>query len=240
MNLDIDRIVHPGQPSAHSPNHHARLLVSPDDPEGTSPFLLMAEDWFSPPAGFPEHPHRGLQTVTIVLERGLEARHHTAGPGVHSLQLWLNLASDHEMEGAGYREQRAAQTPVHRGVGYEVRVHAGRFGEVGHGHASPWPLTLLDVTIKDGKRIEIEVAPGERAFIYVLKGGLRFEIDDTAAGPEDVVWFKVAPRADGEPVVAGVEAEVLARFLFFASPVIDEPVVTHGALLIEQPGVTVT
>ncbi|MGE5096505.1 MAG: pirin family protein [Betaproteobacteria bacterium] len=253
MNLDIDRILHPERRSARSPSHQARLVVSPDDFEATSPFLLMAEDWFSPPAGFPEHPHRGLQTVTIVLEGALEHRDHTGahgelsagdvqwmtagrgvlhsempGPqGVHSLQLWLNLPAGEKMAGAAYRNQRARDTPVQRGPGYEVRVYAGRFGEVRHPHASLWPLTLLDVSIKQGKRVEIDVAPGERSFVYLLKGGVRFEGDDTAAAAEDVVWFAVAPDC-GERVVLGVEADTPSRLLFFASPVIDEPVVAHG------------
>lgn len=259
MNLDIDRILHPERRSGDSPHHQARLVVAPGDFEATSPFLLMAEDWFSPPAGFPEHPHRGLQTVTIVLEGSLEHRDHMGGHGVlsagdvqwmtagrgvlhsempgpqgaHSLQLWLNLPSEQKMVGAAYRDQRAAQTPVHRGIGYEVRVHAGRFGAARKPHGSLWPLTLLDVTIKAGKRVEIDVEPGERSFLYMLRGGVRFEGDDTAAEAEDVVWFRVAPDC-GERVVLGVEADAPSRFLFFASPVIDEPVVAHGPFVMNS------
>jgi redox-sensitive bicupin YhaK (pirin superfamily) len=112
-------------------------------------------------------------------------------------------------------------------VGYQVRIYAGRFGEVRQPHASLWPLTLLDVAIDEGKRVEIDVAPGERSFVYLLEGGVHFESDGTQAGAEDVVWFKVAPDC-GERVVLGVGADTPCRFLFFASPVIDEPVVAHG------------
>src|SRR3954447_17038764 len=148
MDLPIDRIRHAEPPSGNSPAHRARLVVQPDEFAASSPFLLMAEDWFAPPAGFPDHPHRGIQTVTIVLEGGLEHRDHTrahgvlgAGDiqwmtagrgvihsempskeGVHSLQLWLNLPAKQKMSGASYSDQLARDTPVRRGAGYEVRV----------------------------------------------------------------------------------------------------------------------
>src|SRR5258707_9364593 len=114
MDIEIDRIAHADPPSEQSPAHRPRLVVPPQDFERASPFLLLAEDWFSPPAGFPDHPHPGLHTVTIVLEGDLEHRDHTGAHcalgeghiqwmiagrrvlhsdmprklGVHSLQLW--------------------------------------------------------------------------------------------------------------------------------------------------------
>jgi quercetin 2,3-dioxygenase len=253
MDLEIDRIQRADPRSSHSPAHQARLVVSPDDFAATSPFLLMAEDWFSPPAGFPDHPHRGMQTVTIVLEGGLEHRDHTGAhgvlgagdvqwmtagrgvvhsempgrEGVHSLQLWLNLPASQKMTSASYRDQRAGDTPVKKGVGYEVRVYAGRHEDVAHPHSSLWPLTLLDVSLAGEKRVELEVPPGYRAFLYVLSGSGRIEGDDTPVKDEDVVWFKPVAK-DGEPGLLGLEADIPMRALLFAGPTIDEPVVAHG------------
>ena len=253
MDVQIDRIRRADPPNGN-PAHRARLVVQPDDFTATSPFLLMAEDWFSPPAGFPDHPHRGMQTVTIVLEGGLEHRDHTGAhgvlgagdiqwmtagrgvvhsempgeTGVHSLQLWLNLPASHKMSSATYRDQRAADTPVSTGPGYEVRVYAGKFGDVQHPHGSLWPLMLLDVRVQGEKRVEIEVPPGHRAFLYVVSGSGRIEGDDTAVKDEDVVWFKPPPANPKEPTVLGLEADIEMRALFFAAPVIDEPVVAHG------------
>jgi redox-sensitive bicupin YhaK (pirin superfamily) len=254
MDIQIDRIRRADPPSGDSPAHRARLVVPPDDFAATSPFLLMAEDWFSPPAGFPEHPHRGMQTVTIVLEGGLEHRDHTGAHGVlgagdiqwmtagrgvvhsempgeggvHSLQLWLNLPASDKMSSAAYRDQRAADTPAKRGPGYEVRVYAGRFEDVQHPHGSLWPLMLLDVRVQGEKRVEIDVPPGYRAFLYVVSGHGRIEGDDTAVTDEDVVWFQPAPAKAAERTVLGLEADIDLRALFFAAPVIDEPVVAHG------------
>jgi redox-sensitive bicupin YhaK (pirin superfamily) len=47
------------------------LVIAPDDPALTDPFLVLAEDWFSKP-GFNWHPHRGLETVTLVVDGVLE------------------------------------------------------------------------------------------------------------------------------------------------------------------------
>ena len=253
MDLEIDRIQRADPRSSRSPSHQARLVVAPDDFAASSPFLLMAEDWFAPPAGFPDHPHRGIQTVTIVLEGGLEHRDHTGAhgqlgegdiqwmtagrgvvhsempgeKGVHSLQLWLNLPAAQKMSEATYRDQRGADAPVKRGVGYEVRVYAGRHDGVDHPHASLWPLTLLEVRLKGEKRVELEVPPGYRAFLYVLSGSGRIEGDDTAVKDEDVVWFKPVP-AGSAPAILGLEADIDLRALLFAGPTIDELVVAHG------------
>jgi len=146
--------------------------------------------------------------------------------GVHSLQLWLNLPAAQKMAEATYRDQRVADTPVKRGRGYEVRVYAGRHAGLEQAHASLWPLTLLDVSLEGEKRVELEVPPGQRAFLYVVSGHGRIEGDDTPVKDEDVVWFK--PVAGGEPASLGLEADIKLRALLFAGPVIDEPVVAHG------------
>ena len=148
--------------------------------------------------------------------------------GVHSLQLWLNLPASHKMSSAAYSDQRLANTPVKKGVGYEVRVYAGRHGDVQHPHGSLWPLTLLDLRIQGEKRVEIEVPAGYRSFLYVLSGHGRIEGDDTAVSDEDVVWFKPAQADAKEGTVLGLEADINMHALFFAAPVIDEPVAAHG------------
>src|SRR5258706_4846654 len=254
MDLQIDRIRRADPPAGRSQSHRARLVVQPDDFAGTSPFLLMAEDWFAPPEGFPDHPHRGMQTVTIVLEGGLEHRDHTgahgvlgagdiqwmtagrgvvhsempSAAGVHSLQLWLNLPASEKMAAATHRDQRAAETPLKSGPGYQVRVYAGRHDDLEHPHGSLGPLTLLDVKLQGEKRVELVAPPGTRAFLYVVAGHGRIEGDDTAVTDEDVVWFKPVSADAKERAVLGLEADIDMRALFFAAPVIDEPVVAHG------------
>lgn len=57
-----------------------------------------------------------------------------------------------------------------------------------------------EVRIEAGKRAEYEVPPGQRAVVYVMEGSVRFEGDDTGAGPGDVVIFKAAEPGEGARV----------------------------------------
>ena len=114
----ISRITSVIPQGASSQVENKQLVIGAEGWEKTTPFLFLSEDWFGKPKGFEEHPHRGMQTVTVVLEGALEHRDHTgahgilkagdvqwmtAGHGVlhsemphgnetaHTLQLWLNL-----------------------------------------------------------------------------------------------------------------------------------------------------
>ncbi|HEX4055072.1 MAG TPA: pirin family protein, partial [Tepidisphaeraceae bacterium] len=79
MDKIIDRIVPAGPVNQRDPDHANRMIVAPEDFAAISPFLVLVEDWFRAPAGFPTHPHRGIQTVTFVLDGALEHRDHTGG-----------------------------------------------------------------------------------------------------------------------------------------------------------------
>jgi quercetin 2,3-dioxygenase len=254
MDLEIDRIDRAEPRAARSPAHQARVVFAPDDFRDTSPFLFMAEDWFAPPAGFPEHPHRGMQTVTVVLDGSLEHRDHTGGhgmleagdvqwmtagrgvlhsempghaTGVHTLQLWLNLPAAEKMAAAAYRDQRLADTPVARGEGYEVRVYAGRLRGVEHPHGSLWPMTLLDMRVQAGAHAQIEVPTGQRAFLYVVEGAAQIDGRRAPVRAEDVAWFKPGLPGGGAATLS-IASKADFRALLFAGPVIDEPVVAHG------------
>jgi redox-sensitive bicupin YhaK (pirin superfamily) len=194
-----------------------------------------------------------MQTVTFVVEGGLEHRDHTGAygvlgegdvqwmtagrgvihsemprpPGVHTLQLWLNLPAAQKMAEASYRDQRRDEAPAMRGDGFEVRVYSGKLDGVEHPHSSIWPLELFDVRAEPGKEIPIEVLPGYRAFLYVLTGSARLLPEDVAVKEEDVVWFRPVPRG-AENGTFRIRTDTAFRALVFAGPVIEEPVVAHG------------
>ena len=168
-----------------------QLVIGAEGWDRTSPFLFLSEDWFGKPKGFETHPHRGMQTVTIVLEGAIEHRDHTGAHGVlsagdvqwmtaghgvlhsemphgdetaHTLQLWLNLPAKMKMIPARYQDQRLKDTAVRKLEGGEVRVYAGRSGEVSHPHASDYPMALLDIRLKAGARLGQEVSTRDRGF----------------------------------------------------------------------------
>lgn len=73
-----------------------------------------------------------------------------------------------------------------------------------------------EVRIEAGRRAEFRVPQGSRVVVYVIEGTVRFEGDDTAANPGEIVWFK----ASGEPdAVLGMQADMAFRgTLVFGAP----------------------
>ncbi len=127
------------------------LVIAPGDFALSDPFLLMSEDWFSSP-GFDWHPHRGLETVTIVLDGALEhgdnlgsagvlapgdVQWMTAGRGIihrelafrnehaHTLQLWVNLPPAAKMAETRYQDLRAASQAMLAVPGASASVISG-------------------------------------------------------------------------------------------------------------------
>ena len=226
-----------------------QLVVGAEGYEATSPFLFLSEDWFEPPGGFEEHPHRGMQTVTMVLEGRLEHRDHTGAHGileagdvqwmtagrgvlhsempdgpVHTLQLWLNLPARLKMIPARYQDQRSRDTPVHQFADGSVRVYAGTCGGVSHGHGSDWPMWLLDIAL-EGAALTLDIPSGHRGFVYMLEGA--GSVGGRAAAKGDVVWF--------EPGEGALAVEGKLRGLAFSGPPIDEPVVAYGPFVMNTP-----
>ena len=253
MDLEIVEGWKVGAKETRSRTHAARLVIPPDDFAAHSPFLLMAEDWFAPPAGFPTHPHRGMETVTFVLEGQLEHRDHTGGhgvldaggvqfmtagngvlhsempgpEGVHSLQLWLNLPGKLKRTPAQYQDRHLSSTPVHQEAGVTARLYAGRLGAHHVAHGSTWPLTVIDLTLEAGAQYKLPLPAGQRAFIYLLAGEVKLGVNAVAMPPEAVALTEVGPAHDGTDTLR-FDAMTAARAIVCASPPIDEAVVAAG------------
>ncbi len=255
MDRRVSRIEAAATPQRGSATHANRFVVPADRFEARSPFLMMMEDWFAPPAGFPTHPHRGMETVTLVLEGSLEHRDHTGGHGVlnagdvqwmtagrgvmhsempgpggvHSLQLWLNLPAAQKMSRARYADQRAADAPAASGPGWEVRVYAGRQGEAEHAAGSSYPMGLCMATVHPGAECALEIAPDERGFLYVLEGAAAVGADSAALQAGQIAWLDPTGAASSEPdrllLLAGDKP---FRAALFSGRPIDEPVVAYG------------
>jgi redox-sensitive bicupin YhaK (pirin superfamily) len=172
------------------------LHVRPGDPDRTAPFLVLSEDRFSVP-GFEWHPHRGIETVTVVLDGALEheddaggegvleagdAQWMTAGRGIthrevaargahaHVLQLWLDLPARARSAAPGHQQLRAADRPRLVRPGAEVDVLAGTVDGV-TGLARPAsPAQVVLVTLDPGAVLDLPVPAADRAFALVIEG----------------------------------------------------------------------
>ena len=232
-----------------------RLVIGTDDFASISPFLRFSEDWFAAPGGFETHPHRGMQTVTLVLEGALHHTDHTGADGVlragdvqwmtagrgvlhsempyrrelaHTLQLWLNLPAAAKMAPARYVDQPLAKVPVRRLPGVEARIYAGRSGDIAQPHGSDWPMMMIDLRVDAGHSFVVEVPAGYRGFLYVLDGSARLGSEGTAAEAPQVAWFEPRLASGDEVDTVTVAAQTAFRAIVCAGPPIDEPVVAYG------------
>ena len=262
MERKADRIEHPIEFGANEQVQRKRVVLHSDDFAAQSPFLRLSEDWFAAPGGFETHPHRGMQTVTLVLDGALHHRDHTGADGVlrtgdvqwmtagrgvlhsempygreraHTLQLWLNLPATAKMIPARYVDQRAAAVPVQREAGVERRVYAGNFDGVAQPHGSEWPMMLVEIAMDPGATFRQALPAGYRGFLYVLEGKAKIGADGRSITAPDVAWFE--PTRGAAPTANDtipIVAEETFRALLYAGPPIDEPVVAYGPFVMNS------
>ena len=229
------------------------------------PFLLF--DYFASDdprdylAGFPMHPHRGIETVTYMVD-GLV--HHkdvlgnegdiaagdvqwmTSGDGIfheemprpvdgrmEGCQLWVNLPAKDKMSPPRYREVSAATIPeVALPDGGRLRVVAGEaFGVKGAVGEIAVDPLYLDVSLPPGGSITLPVGPESAAFAFVLRGSGRFESESGAGQAVEAPLMVVFD--DGDEVRAAADREL--RFLLIAGRPIREPVARYGPFVMNTP-----
>lgn len=174
------------------------------------PFLMLdhfgSDDPVDYIAGFPWHPHRGIETVTYMLAGAVEhedSMHNrgvirsgdiqwmTAGSGIlhqempqrydgvmSGFQLWVNLPSTHKMMPPRYQDVPASHIPEFNWKGISVRLAAGQF----NGYTGPVrdiivkPL-FLDMTVPAGIEQTFDVEESHTVFAYVFEGSAYFDTD---------------------------------------------------------------
>jgi len=220
-----------------SPTMRSRAAFLPESANRTDPFLALAEDWVETGGGFPEHPHRGFETVTLILEGAQEHRDSTgesgvlhvddvqwmtAGRGVlhsemprgsvHGLQLWVNLPAAERMRPARYQNLPARVIPTVVGDGVRTRVIAGEHAGVRGVAQTITPLHVLDVRLDD--KASFERAHERRAIAYVIDGA----VDGHASG--SVLYL--------EPGDQVLRSRGASRLLWMEGDPIGEPIVARG------------
>jgi redox-sensitive bicupin YhaK (pirin superfamily) len=235
--------LHPGM----NPQHRVRMVLEPGKWREYDPFLMLAEDWFVP-GTFGDHPHRGFETVTFVLEGEIEHRDNhggrgvlrvgdaqwmTAGRGVvhseeagpngaHSLQLWLNLPRALKMTAPRYQDLRGGEMPTRTQPGAELRVFSGRSGDVLGPALNHVPVTMVEMRVEEGGIARQELPPTFNAFFYLVDGSGRFGAQRAAATAGQVVWFEIE---EGDVLI---EADAPLYGLLYAGEPIREPVASRG------------
>ena len=167
------------------------------------PFLLLdvfdstdPDDYIK---GFPMHPHRGLETVTYLMEGSLEhedslgnkgtivsggCQWMTAGKGVihqempvasprlFGMQLWVNLPKRNKMDEPKYQAVTPDQIPLVKEEGAELRIISGNYkGKAGAVQPDYVKVTFMDLTLDAGGTWSMDTPHDDTVFVYVLEGG---------------------------------------------------------------------
>lgn len=219
------------------------------------PFLMLdafrndnPEDYIG---GFPDHPHRGFETITYMLAGRM--RHHDSvgnegllGPGgaqwmttgsglIHSelpeqeeglmegFQLWLNLPAKNKMVAPSYRDIPPDAIPEFTTAdGVRVRVLAGASHEVAGAVQRPDTEPLyIDVHLPAGSHFEQAIPAGHNAFTYTYRGSVRI-------GETEVPDRQMAVLANDGLAFVRVEAIEDSRCLIIAGKPLHEPIAQHG------------
>jgi quercetin 2,3-dioxygenase len=229
-----------------------RVIGQPGLPD-LDPFLLFdafgSDDPGAYIAGFPDHPHRGFETVTYMLEGRMRHRDSrgneglltagsvqwmTAGSGLlHSempeqeegrmagFQLWVNLPAKDKMMPPRYQDIAPDKVPlVDLGHGVTAKLLAGTLNGV-TGPVDPGATQpfYADLSFVSGGRAVIPLTPGHNAFAYVFEGA-------ASVGGTALPRGSIGVLGDGDDVV--IEAVADARVLVIAGKPLREPVARYG------------
>lgn len=228
------------------------------------PFLLLdhfqsttAADY---QAGFPLHPHRGIETVTYLLTGAVRHRDSVGntgeiGPGdlqwmsagrgilheempqvrpegVAGFQLWVNLPAKQKMSAPRYQNIHSSEIPIiERDRGASVRVIAGTVdGTTGPITGIVAEPSYLDVALAGEGSLVLPIPPGHSAFAYLFDGEARFGATERT--------LVTAPRlivwGDGGSVEVHAEKNP-TRFLLVSGKPLNEPIARYGPFVMNTP-----
>lgn len=256
----VERLVL-GMPTSDGAGVRLTRVLTQNLQRRLDPFLMLdafrnehPEDYIG---GFPDHPHRGFETVTYMLAGRM--RHHdsagnagllgpggvqwmTAGSGlIHSelpeqeeglmegFQLWLNLPARDKMIAPSYRDLPARLIPeFDTAEGVHVRVIAGAsHGVVGAIQREATQPLYLDVHLPAGGRFTQAIPSGHNAFVYVYRGSV--EVAEAAVADRTMA---ILANDGGEGVELFADAD--ARALIIAGQPLGEPIAQYGPFVMNS------
>jgi redox-sensitive bicupin YhaK (pirin superfamily) len=255
LSREVEQTVR-GQPTSDGAGVRLTRLVGNQLQHRLDPYLMLDAFGSDHPddyiAGFPDHPHRGFETITYMIAGRMlhrdSAGHEgllesggvqwmTAGRGViHSeipqqesglmqgFQLWLNLPARDKMREPWYRDFRAAELPrVVTPEGVTVTVIAGHsHGTTGAVTREVTEPTYLDLMLPAGVQFEQALPPEHNAFVYVYEGSVELAGRTVVAG--ELAILANTAGAGG----VRLQSTTLARALLIAGRPLGEPIVQYG------------
>jgi len=252
------------RPTSDGAGVKIQRAISPAKENVFDPFLMLDEifsdDAADYMAGFPEHPHRGFETVTYMLEGKMLHRDHmgnegllesgdvqwmTAGRGVlhsempqqeqgrmHGFQLWVNLPARLKMIPANYQEFKASKIPqVNFGSASSLKVIAGSYNHDGKNIIGP-----VEAKHVDGEYFDVSLAAGDifTTHIKASKKAFFYVIKGELElqGKDGLQKIRAKQTALlSEGEILEIKALQDAQFLLIAGEPISEPMVQYGPIV---------
>lgn len=203
-NIEVNQIIDP-IPATDGAGVKLKRSIGVE-PNYFDPFLMLdefgSEDKDDYIAGFPPHPHRGIETVTYMLAGDFEHKDSTGGEGrmtagdvqwmktgsgiihsempamkegkLHGFQLWINMPAKMKMSKPEYHYIDADQMAVHTDNEKQIKVIAGKF-EKAEGPIKGHNVEPIyfDIELKKGKEFSYEIPTTHNSFIYLIDGEIK-------------------------------------------------------------------
>jgi len=203
-NIEVNQIIDP-IPATDGAGVKLKRSIGVE-PNYFDPFLMLDEfgsenkdDYI---AGFPPHPHRGIETVTYMLAGDFEHKDSTGGEGrmtagdvqwmktgsgiihsempamkegkLHGFQLWINMPAKMKMSKPEYHYIDADQMAVHKDTDKQIKVIAGKF-EKAEGPIKGHNVdpVYFDIELKKGKEFIYEIPSSHNSFVYLIEGEIK-------------------------------------------------------------------
>ena len=253
----VERLIQ-GQATSDGAGVRLTRLLTQDLQRRLDPFLMLDLFGTENPGdyigGFPDHPHRGFETITYMLQGRMRHRDSagnegllvpgsvqwmTAGRGViHSempeqqegamegFQLWLNLPGRDKMQAPWYRDIASTEIPEWHGEGVTARVIAGAtHGVEGAVQRDATAALYLDLHLQPGARFTQPLPAAHNAFVVVYRGEL--DVAGTQVRTRRMAVLANTPGSDGVLLQAGAGTEG-ARAILVAGQPLKEPIAQYG------------
>lgn len=251
----VTKIIEP-EPVVEGAGVRLRRSIATPTLDYLDPFLLLDHFASRNPddyrAGFPIHPHRGIETVTYLLSGAVDHKDTlgnsgtigagdvqwmTAGrgimheempqvrpEGIAGFQLWVNLPAKLKMTAPRYQDIRSSEIPVFRNdSGAKIRVIAGNVdGMSGPVRGIAADPTYLDVFVPPRATFIQPIPEKDSAFAYLFEGEARFDDRATIVAAPRLVVWSEGDR------VEVTTAESPVRFLLVSGKPLNEPIARYG------------
>jgi len=260
---EVERLV-TGTPVSDGAGVKLSRVLTAELQHRLDPFLMLDEFRSDDPddylAGFPDHPHRGFETVTYMLDGRMRHRDNagneglltaggvqwmTAGRGIvhselpeqedglmHGFQLWVNLPGRNKLAEPGYRDIPDAEIPRYTSAsGNAIKLIAGDSdGHAGAVHRPDTEPLYLDLELAADSQETLAIPRGHNAFVYVYQGEAQLGGRGQTVRQQQMAVLGNQPAADG----ITLHSTGGARLLLIAGRPLGEPIAQWGPFVMNS------